>query len=78
MSAGATACEIKPLTTSSEHFCRNPFCKARIEPLADGWRRTKRLYCSGRCKVDGYALRRARALLNKVGILKFHDLLDQA
>jgi hypothetical protein len=39
---------------------------------------TKRRYCSNRCKLDGYALRRAEALLNCVGIVRFHDLLDQA
>ncbi len=39
---------------------------------------TKRRYCSNRCKLDGYALRRAEALLNRVGIVRFHDLLDQA
>jgi len=35
-------------------------------------------YCSNRCKLDGYALRRVKALLNKVGIVRFHTLLDQA
>ncbi len=58
--------------------CQNPFCKSIIEALPDGWRRTKRRYCSNRCKLDGYALRRAEALLNKVGIVRFHELLDQA
>jgi hypothetical protein len=29
-------------------------------------------------RMDGYALRRAKALLNKVGITRFHELLDQA
>jgi hypothetical protein len=28
--------------------------------------------------MDGYALRRAKALLNKVGIIEFHRLLDRA
>jgi hypothetical protein len=27
--------------------------------------------------MDSYALRRARALLNKVGIITFHQLLDR-
>jgi hypothetical protein len=26
---------------------------------------------------DGYALRRAKALLNKIGIIEFHRLLDE-
>ena len=79
-SVAARSFDIKSLTTSSEHSgaCRKPFCKSVIEPLPDGWRRTKRRYCSNRCKLDGYALRRAKALLNKVGIVRFHELLDQA
>ena len=55
----------------------NPFCKCVIESLPDGWRRTRRCYCSDPCKVDGYALRRVRKLL-KVGIIRFHDLLEEA
>ena len=30
------------------------------------------------CGLDGYTLRRVKALLNKVGIIRFHKLLDQA
>jgi len=79
-SAALQSCVLQSLTTSSGHSdaCQNPFCKSVIEPLPDGWRRTKRRYCSNRCKLDGYALRRAKALLNKVGIVRFHELLDQA
>ena len=79
-SAALQSCVVQSLTTSSgqSDACQNPFCKSVIEPLPDGWRRTKRRYCSNRCKVDGYALRRAKALLNKVGIVRFHELLDQA
>ena len=79
-SAAPRSFDIKSLTTSSGHSdkCQNPFCKSVIEPLPDGWRRTKRRYCSNRCKLDGYALRRAKALLSKVGIMRFHELLDQA
>jgi len=74
------SCAIKSLTTSSgqSDTCQKPFCKSIIEALPDGWRRTKRRYCSNRCKLDGYALRRAKALLAKVGISTFHVLLDQA
>ena len=79
-SAAARSLDIKSLTTSSgqSDTCQNPFCKSVIEPLPDGWRRTKRRYCSNRCKLDGYALRRVKALLNKVGIIEFHRLLDRA
>jgi hypothetical protein len=63
----------KPLTTSSGHVerCSNPFCKSAIAPLADGWRRTERRYCSDPCRMDGYVLRRARAMLDEVGIIEF-------
>jgi len=27
--------------------------------------------------MDGYELRRAKALLNKVGVIEFHRLLDE-
>jgi hypothetical protein len=78
--AALRSCAIKSLTTSSgqSDTCQKPFCKSIIEALPDGWRMTKRRYCSNRCKLDGYALRRAEALLNRVGIVRFHDLLDQA
>ena len=34
-------------------------------------------YCSPGCRMDGYALRRAKALLSKVGIIEFHRLLER-
>jgi len=80
-SAVAQSCAIQSLTTSSgqSDTCGNPFCKAIIEPLPDGChRRTARRYCSNRCKLDGYVLRRAKALLNKVGIIQFHERLREA
>jgi hypothetical protein len=69
---------IKSLTTSSGQSGsrQNPFCKSDIETLPDGWRRTERRFCSDQCKLDVYTLRRARAVLNKVGIIEFHRLLD--
>jgi hypothetical protein len=69
---------IQSLTTSSGHSdtCGNPFCNSIIEPLPDGChRRTARRYCSNPCKLDGYALRRAKALLQEVGIIRFHEFL---
>ncbi len=78
--AALRSCVVQSLTTSSGQSdpCQNPFCKSVIEALPDGWRRTKRRYCSNPCKLDGYALRRAKALLNRVGIVRFHTLLDEA
>ena len=79
-SAALQSCVVQSLTTSSgqSDTCQNPFSKSIIEALPDGWRRTKRRYCSNRCKLDGYTLRRVKVLLNRVGIVRFHDLLDQA
>jgi hypothetical protein len=72
------SCDSKPLTTSSGHLqaCSNPFCKSTIDPLADGWRRTKRRYCSNPCKMDGYVLRRARAMMDEVGIIRLNIILQ--
>jgi hypothetical protein len=70
----------EPLTTSSGHSgkCQNPFCKTVIEPLPDGeWRRTERRYCSNRCKMDGYVLRRAKEMIGEVGIIEFNNLLGE-
>ena len=69
----------EPLTTSSgqSDSCGNPFCESAIDPLPDGYRRTMRRYCSDRCRMDAYALRRAKVLLNRVGVIEFHRLLDR-
>ena len=74
-SVAARSFDIQSLTTSSgqSDACQNPFCKSVIEPLPDGWRRTKRRYCSNRCKLDGYALRRAKALLATWASSSFTD-----
>jgi hypothetical protein len=66
------------VTTSSGHFqrCANPFCNADIEPMNHGrWRRTQRRFCSDACKYDYHALRRVKALLNRVGVIEFQRLL---
>jgi hypothetical protein len=41
------------------------------------WRRTKRRFCSDSCKYDYHAVKRTKALLNRVGIAEFHELIDQ-
>ena len=48
--------KVKTVRSGQSDACQNPFCKFVIEPLPDGWRRTKRRYCSNPCKLDGYAL----------------------
>jgi hypothetical protein len=32
-------------------------------------------FCSDRCKMDGYVLRRAREMLNQVGLVEFNVIL---
>jgi hypothetical protein len=41
------------------------------------WRRTQRGFCSDACKYDYHALKRVKALLNRVGIIEFHELMDR-
>lgn len=78
--AEPATCPADALTTSrghSQQCCASPFCSSGVEPLEHGWRRTQRRYCSSRCRMDGYALRRAKALLDRVGTVEFHRLLDE-
>jgi hypothetical protein len=55
----------EPLTTSSSNSerCQNPVCNTPLEPLENGWRRTQRRFCSDGCKMDAWAIRRVRKLL---------------
>jgi hypothetical protein len=76
-SADPRTCARTALTHVQNDFewCTNPFCdkQREIKPRGKHGR-----YCSPPCRMDGYALRRVKALLNKVGIIRFHELLDQA
>ncbi len=67
------SCASEPLTAEQHGFkpCDNPFCKAPTEA------KSGKKFCSDHCRMDGYALRRARAMLDQVGIIQFHVLLDQ-
>jgi predicted nucleic acid-binding Zn ribbon protein len=64
---------VEPLTAKNSHpeRCQNPFCNAAIKP-----EKGKR-YCSDRCRMDGYALRRAKALFDQVGIVEFYTILRE-
>ena len=69
------------VATSSGHSqrCLNPFCNMVIEPLNHGqWRRTQRRFCSNHCKYDWHALKRAKALLYQVGVVRFYELIERA
>ena len=68
------------VTTSTGQFewCANPFCNTPIDSLNSGrWRRTRRRFCSDACKYTFHALKRIKPLLAKVGIIRFHELMDK-
>jgi hypothetical protein len=35
-------------------------------------------FCTDRCRMDGYVLRRAKAMIQEVGIIEFHKRVDGA
>jgi hypothetical protein len=65
------------LTQLNGHSQRgaNPFCDTAFEIKSPRGKHGR--YCSARCRFDGYALRRAKTLLDKVGVVRFHVLLDE-
>ena len=71
-----TAFDTEPLTQSLGHSqrCANPFCNQTIEIKPRG---KHGRYCSDRCRMDGYVLRRAKALLHEVGLIEFYERLHQ-
>jgi hypothetical protein len=62
----------KPLTVNNgqSERCANPFCKGDMTA-----RRGKK-YCSDRYRLDGYVLRRAKAMIHEVGIIEFNSRLQ--
>ena len=46
--------------------CANPFCHSPAMEAKPGKR-----FCCNHCRVDGYVLRRARAMIEEVGIVEF-------
>jgi hypothetical protein len=77
-SAAAQSCATTALTQLNGHSqrCANPFCDIAVEIKSPRGKHGR--YCSTQCRMDGFALRRVKALLNQVGIVKFNDLLDRA
>jgi hypothetical protein len=64
----------QPLTASNGHSdeCQNPFCH---RPMTG---RQRKKFCCDRCRMDGYVLRRAKAMLAEVGVIEFHERVDRA
>ena len=77
LSAERVECARTALTAPDSHFhaCANPFCKASMGEASPQGKH--RLYCSDPCRLDAYVLRRAKVLLNQVGIVRFHTLLAE-
>jgi hypothetical protein len=72
----ARTCDSKALTQCLEHSqpCANPFCKAVVTKSPRG---KHGRYCSDRCRMDRYVLRRAKAMLDEVGIIEFNEILEK-
>ena len=69
-----------PICTSDALTLRNGHSERCANPLCNGTARKSRKhgrYCSDKCRMDGYALRRAKALLDQVGVIEFHRLLRE-
>src|SRR5687767_7500465 len=66
----------EPLTEFQGHpeRCSNPFCDAPM--AAKNKHASIKLACSDRCRMDRYVLRRAKAMLDEVGIVEFDAILQ--
>ncbi len=63
--------EIEPLTDNGGHSerCGNPFCEAELTG------RKGKKFCSDRCRLDAYVLRRAKKMIDRIAIPRFIALL---
>jgi hypothetical protein len=76
--ADPAECATTALTQLNGHAqrCTNPFCRAPVNIKSTRGKHGR--YCSDHCRMDGYALKRAKALLlRKVAIIRFHELMDE-
>ena len=71
-STDADPCPTQALTLNGGRFCASPFCDGIVKQIRKHGR-----YCSDHCRMDGYALRRAKVLLDRIGVVEFHRLLDR-
>lgn len=64
------------LTQSNEHSraCANPFCNTPMGAISPQGKHGR--YCCARCRLDGYVLRRAEAMMNEVGVIEFFDRIS--
>lgn len=73
----AQSCVSESLTESSgdSQRCSNPFCNAPM--AAKSKHAPVKLACSDRCRMDRYVLRRARAMMEEVGIVELNAILQR-
>jgi hypothetical protein len=73
----ATTFDSNALTQSFRHSqrCANPFCHGAMVVKSPRGKHGR--YCSDRCRMDGYVLRRAKAMLDEVGIVEFNEILQK-
>jgi hypothetical protein len=55
--------------------CRNPLCNVKL--VGNRGRGTQRQFCCDRCRMDGYVLRRAKAMVDAIGIVEFNAILQR-
>jgi hypothetical protein len=69
-----TSFHSEPLTENGAHSerCLNPFCKVEMQA------KSGKKYCCDHCRMDGYVLRRAKAMMDEVGLIEFHERVDRA
>ena len=74
ISIDAQSCVIEPLTANPDRSerCSNPFCQHGSMNAKQG-----KKFCCDRCRLDGNVLRRARAMLEEVGIVGFNAILQR-
>ena len=70
----AQSCAVQPLTANPDRSerCSNPFCHHGSMNAKQG-----KKFCCDRCRMDGYVLRRAKAMLDEVGALEFDAILQR-
>jgi hypothetical protein len=71
----AQSCVSEALTANpdSSERCANPFC----DRGAMNGKQGKKKFCCDRCRMDGYVLRRARAMVDMVGVVEFNAILQR-
>jgi hypothetical protein len=58
------------LTLNGGPSCASPFCEGTARQIRKHGR-----YCSDRCRMDGYVLRRAKEMIERVGIGRFNAII---